>query len=366
MFNYVSLFVKAPCEFILSLARLNKIPLKNIKKTENGCKFFVAEKELGAFVGVLQKNNREYTILKDYSAKTFFKRNVVRYGFFGGFIIVVIVMFFYSVNFTRIKIEGNNLVSESSIFQAINKTVTLPVKKSDVDRKKIISDILTLDGISNAAVELKGNTIIVLVYEELPKVDIVDPNDYSAILSKYDATITRIVTYSGGAVVKNGQTVRKGDNLITSDIILDENIFAKEKPSGEVFGRVWFSKSLVFTPTIWVNKRTGKKESFYKTEFFNKDNIKCSFENYEGEEETFVLNAIIPIYITKVTFYELEKVEVDFDYEANKEGIIKENTYALDNSLPSQAIRKRTWHIEKRVDKNVYLDIYYEVEMKIS
>lgn len=366
MFNYVYLSVKAPCEFILSLARLEKIKLKSVKKAEDGCCFYVASKDLPLLIAILQKNNREYKIIKDFSVKTFISRNKVRYGLFVGLIMAVIVMVFYSINLTRIQIEGNNIVSEITIMQVVNKNVVLPEKKKNVDRKKIICDIVALEGISNAAVELKGNTIIISVYEELPKVEISDPNDYSDIVSKYDATVTRVVTYSGGAVVKSGQSVRKGDKLITADIVLEENLTAKEKPLGDIYGRVWFSKSLVITPTIWINKRTGNKEIYNQTVFGKKDKIKCGFENYEVEENTYLLQAIIPVKVTKITYYELKRVEISFDYDANKEGIIKENTYTLENTLPDGAVKRRTWYIEKRVDKNVYLDIYYEVEMKIS
>lgn len=366
MFNHLYIYLAAPLEFVLSLARMSKVRIKRVIKTKKGCSFYISSKDFDIFKGTLTKHQKEYSIIKNYSVKTFFSRNIVRYGFYAALFIAFIVMFFYSTNVTRLKVEGNTLVDTQIIIDTVKSVVELPYSKKNIDRSEIIKKIVTLEGISNASVELKGNTIFVKVYEELGKVEISDPNDFSPILSKFDAVVTRIITYSGGAVIKKGQAVQKGDKLITSDIVLQEGIVAKEKAMGDVYGRVWYTKSLVIPPTFMVNQRTGKKE-IYNFTFFNfSKKYKGNFANYEIEKSSYLLPCILPFKITTYTYFETKSIEAEWDYERNKQGIIKDNTQLLENLLPEKAIKLRTWYIEKRVDKFVYLDIYYEVEMKIN
>lgn len=366
MINSLYIFASLPMEFVLSLARISKVRLKKVVKTNKGCCFYISAKDFIIFKAILEKHEKEFVVVKNYSIKTFFSRNIFRYGFYAGTLIAVIVLFFYSVNATRLTIDGNSLVKTNIIYDTVSSIVELPIKKKNIDRAEIIRELVALDGISNASVEVRGNTVLVKVYEELEKVEISDPNDLSPILSKYDALITRIVTYSGSAVVQKGQAVRKGDMLISPEILLEEDLTAQEKALGDIYGRVWFTKNLVFTPTIMVKQRTGKKETFNYTFFKKDEQYKGSFTDYEMEETSYLLPCIFPFKIHRRTYYETVSKEIEWDYESNKQGIIKENTYLIENTLPQDAIKLRTWYVEKRVDKNVNLDIYYEVEMKIN
>lgn len=366
MFNHLYIDVKAPVEFVLSLARMSKVRIKRVIKTKKGCSFYISSKDFEIFKDTLTKHQKEYFITKNYSVKTFFSRNLVRYGFYAAFFIAFIIIFFYSTNATRLQIEGNSLVDTQIIVDTVKSVVLLPSSKKNIDRNEIIKKIVTLEGISNASVELKGNTIFVKVYEELGKVEISDPNDFGPILSKFDAVVTRIITYSGEAVIKKGQAVQKGDKLITSEKVLQEGIICKEKALGDIYGRVWYAKSLVIPPSIMVNQRTGKKE-IYNFTFFNfSKKYKGNFANYEIEKSSYLLPCIFPFKISTYTYFETKSREIEWDYDSNKQGIIKNNTQLLENALPEKVIKLRTWYVEKRVDKIVYLDIYYEVEMKIN
>lgn len=366
MYNHLYIFAKIPIEFIFSLARVADVSLKKVRKAQKGCSFYIPNKDFDSLKTTLEKHGKEYHILKDYSIKSFFARNFVRYGFFVGIAIALIVMIFYSVNATRLQIGGNKLVDTQTISNTVAAVAPLPMKKSYIDKQEIIKKLVALEGISNASVALKGNTLIVNVYEELAKVEVLDTNDFSPVLSKYDALITRIVTYSGSAAVKKGQAVKSGDKLIVPDIAAGEGVFTKEKPLGDIYGRVWYTKSIVIMPTIMVNERTGNIETYTHT-FFNKSKeYSGKFVNYEKVSTTYMLPSIIPLRIYRQTYYETVSKEIEFSYDRNKEGIIKENTQMLESELPQEAIKLRTWHIEKRVDKIVYLDIYYEVEMKIN
>lgn len=355
----------ASAEFTANLLRTQNIGVKKLIKCGDGCKFFIKSADYAKFVKIAENYNKEFTVLKDGTRKSFFKNNIWRFGLYVGFIAVIIAVVFYSRSVTRLEIGGNNRISTEVIYAAVTEITPLPSVRAGVNREEIEKAVIKIDGVSSASAQVKGNTIIVEIYEELDKVDVLDKSDYSDIYSNSDGIVTRVIVYSGTAEVKAGDTVRKGQKLISSDVILDENLTAKEKALGDIYGRVWISKNLTYYPTIIERRRTGRTET--KVNAFKKNSeYKGGFSMYEEETQEFYLNSVFPIKMYKTTYYEVEETEAEFDFDANSEGIIKEATHALEETLPEDCIKLRTWYNVKRLDKIVVLDIYYEIETKLT
>lgn len=313
------------------------------------------------------KHNKNFTVLNDSTKRNFFIKNAPRIGLYLGLIIITVGIIFYSMNVTRVEIGDLKWVSREKIYSAVLEKVKLPIKKSAVDCKEIEKTIISLDGISSASVQLKGNTIVVNVYEELEKVPVLDKSDYTDILSKYDGIVTNVIVYSGSASVKKGDSVRVGQTLISSDILLDEEkgLVAKEKPLGEIYGRVWITESRTFHPYIVEKKRTGNTETVVKF-FYPQRKYTGKFSLYDAETEVIYLDSVVPVKMYKTTYYEVKEYEREFDFETNKEGIVKEETERLEERLPEGCKKLRAWYDVKRLDKIIYLELYYEIETKIN
>lgn len=87
--------------------------------------------------------------------------------------------------------------------------------KSEVDTDKIINElILKRNDISWIGIDLKGTNAIVKIVKSYEEPEIVDDDDYCNIVASKDGIITKIVAQNGTALVKEGDTVKKGDILI--------------------------------------------------------------------------------------------------------------------------------------------------------
>lgn len=365
MIDGIEVFVCARPEFIVNVCNCAGIGIRRLKNSGDGSTFFVKKRDFSAFCELMTRHCKEYKTLNDKTISGFFRRNLPRFGLYAGLAFVIFACVFYSLKVTRVEIAGNSLVSYDAIMEAVAEAVELPCERGKVDRKSIEQAIIALDGIASASVEQRGNTLLVNVYEELEKAEVQDKSDYTDVKSLYDGIITRVIVYSGTAAVKAGDTVKKGQTLISSDVVIDENLTAKEKASGGIYARVWVTKTQVFTPTVIVRRRTGRTET--AVGFFKPDEgYKCDFSLYETETKEYYLDSVIPLKYYVTTFYEIEEAETEFDFDSNEEAVVKSMTEALEEELPEGCVSLRSWYVKKRLDKNVQLDIYYEIEIKIN
>ncbi|NLL56750.1 MAG: hypothetical protein GX242_06015 [Clostridiales bacterium] len=367
MINHCRFKVKADTVFMINLLNYNKIPLKKIVSKNEYTVFCVKSIYKDDVINMLNERSKEYAILKDSSVKTFFKKNTLRFGLYTGLMIVALFMVFYGGTLARVEISGNNLVEQSEIKKVIDKHLELPTFKPKADFNTLTKDIIAIEGISSASVSRKGNTLFVQVYEELPKVDIEDKTVYKDVVSKYDSIITRVVAFSGTCKVKKGDSVKKGQTIISAIVVLDEeqNLTAPTYANGIAYGRVWITKELIIEKTYITAERTGKSVS--RVKFFNKaDDYKPEFKQYEVEKQTCYLNSVIAIPYTIYTYYETKNVEKEMNFEENEQAIVEKHTNKLFEELPSDCMVIRNWHTTKMLDKKIKLVIYYEIETKIT
>lgn len=327
--------------------------------------FFTAGKDSYVALEELKKSGKDFTLLKDGRFKTCLLKNALRFGVYVGLIFGIIAAVFYSRSITRVDIGGNKLINTEEIMSVITESVSFPTDKSMVDVKKIEKSVIAMDGVFSASAEVKGNTLIVKIYEEPEKPDIVDKTDFTDIKSDFDGVITRINVYSGQAVVKRGDTVKKGQTLISCDKVSPDGIEYKENALGDIYAKVWVTKEKLFYSTVITTRRTGRCEKRV-TFFAPPKEYEGKFSSCETALTEKYLPSVFPVKYYVAEYYETEEIEKEFDFYADEENIVKEETIAGESDLPSGREIIRTWYEIKRVDKNVNLVIYYEIELKIN
>lgn len=364
MIDYLEIKTDADCLFVVNLLNYAGIPLRKVRPCEGGCRMWIPSEDGKKALALLADNGKVTVVCKDKTVKKYLRRNFLRFGLWAGLVFAVILLVFYSAQVTRIEINGLQNLAETDILQAVNALYEFPVAKKDLERKEIVKAVTTLDGVASCAAEIKGNTLIVTVYEELEKVPVPDKTDFTDIVSSYDAVVTRIIVYSGTGLVKKGDTVRKGQTLISSDVKLDETLIAKEKPFGEIYGRVWITKTVVISETVLVRKRTGRTET--RVSFQKEIEYKGEFADYDEEVSEFFLPSVVPLKMYVHTYYETATVEEERDFSENEEAIVSEYFAEMESSFPAGSVALDKWYDVKRLDKNLTLELYYEIETKLN
>lgn len=368
MKNIVKIKVMGKSTYTINILSKRGIIVRKVKFCKDYIVFSIDAENLNACIKIFEETKRKYTIISTKGLGYFFKSNIKRIGLVIGMVVALFMMIVYSSSILTVNISGNDLVESDLIQQKVDKIIKVPVFNKKFDKKKLEKDIINIDGISSASVEKRGTCINVVVFEELPHTSIEDiKSKKEAIVSKYDSVITRMVIISGTPLAVEGQAVKKGQELIAPYLIVDENTKVFSNAGGDVYGRVWVTKSKTFHNQTMTYERTGKSYTVYDIKLFNwiKKDKNIEYEHYEVEKEKVSLGGAVSIFATRYTYYETEKVFIDFDFELESEAIIKEMINDLEKELPIDAKKLRNWYVTKRVDKIVQLDIYYEIEMCI-
>jgi similar to stage IV sporulation protein len=369
MINKVKFKVKGNSAYPVNMLSKRGIRLSKIRFTDDGVSFVVDAKDYDNCREYLEEFNRKYAVLSEKGIVYYWRKLKKRAGLIVGAAIFLVVAFLYSLTILTINISGNSLVPTEVIRSKVCETVNPPLFNAKIDRKRLEKCILSIDGISSVSVEKRGTAINIKVLEELPILDIEDiKKGFQPITSKYDSVVTRVIVTGGTPLVKSGQAVKKGQQLIAPYLMAGENNTVMCKAGGEVYGKVWLTKSKVYGNTKLKFKRTGNKSVYIDLKPFNwiKKKKEPPFAHYQTKKEIIYIGDIIPLKAVKYTYYETKPVYVEYDCYADIDLLIKELSHQLEEEIPEGATRERKWYDIKKLDKGVNLVIYYEIETLIS
>jgi similar to stage IV sporulation protein len=152
-----------------------------------------------------------------------------RHGILVGLMIFAVFLFVMSSFIWRIEVNGNGEVTESSIVQVLENLGIAPgTLRSSIDvRDSERRALLLLHELSWVALNIDGSTIYVEVKERVEPPDMVDPSKPCNIVAAADGQILSLSVFDGQPMVAVGDTVRKGD-VIVSGIMQDrrgQNLF---------------------------------------------------------------------------------------------------------------------------------------------
>lgn len=356
---------EAPPIFVINA--LNAQDVRLIKPVQDGNKliFEIDKRQKESAFKIMDKKNIVYTVLSEKGVKTDIKRLFMRFGMWAGVIAGLVLIFFYSTMLTRIKIVGADRVDEKDITVATG--ITLPKIFAAPNLDEIENKLVGLDGIAGASVMRKGTTLQITVIEELPDIEIIDTSTPAPLIANEDCVILSVVVVQGTAAVKAGDTVRKGDTLISAYILDAESNQIPVRAMGEVKATVYYQKHAFYADKMISKVRTGEKIVRTVMEVpglsYKKD---CSFVSYDTETRTILCSNILPFKLIKTTYYETRDQEIDFHYEIQKDKLIQDNLDALIATLPKDATPVKWWYLEKILDKNIVLSIYYQIERSVA
>jgi similar to stage IV sporulation protein len=325
-----------------------------------------------AVIGYFEELCYDYEIISRRGIRHAVNSLLSSKGFFIGIIFSLALLIVSSLFLMDIKVSGNDRVEESVIAEAAEsaglKRFTMIY---GVDKKSVENSVLEVDGISSVSLELKGVRAYLHVHEEFPPSHIIDSTSREPVMAAYDSIVTRIVTLSGTAIVKPGDTVLSGQTLIAPYIINgdEENeIQVPVKASGMVYGRVWYRESKTIGKEEIILERTGEYIETATPSYIlkGKSNPLVPYTKYEIEEYNVTYNAVFPLTVTYTRYYELYETTVIRDVERDTARIITEAYLRLRERPPNDAEVVRYWSIVKEVDNLILIDVYLETEQRID
>lgn len=138
------------------------------------------------------------------------------------------------------------------------------------------------------------------------------------IVAKKDGIITKIEASHGEIVKKINDYVKKGDIIISGNIMKEEEIKSTTSAEGIVFAEVWYQVDVEMP--LYYNEvtKTGKKRKNVVFKFFNNEFSLFDGDKYKSKETDDIFsvgNRLLPITISYVEEEEVNVVDEIYTYD---------------------------------------------------
>ncbi len=231
----------------------------------------------------------------------------------------------------RIEVVGNERCSKEDIVKVLDDNGVkyfspLNIKTNSEIEKIVIENF---EEISMVSVVKKGSSIIINIKEKVLNDEYENLDKSQAVVAKEDGIITDIELIQGTALVKVGDVVKAGDILVAPFIIDSSGKQIPIQAKANIYANVWLNGSVTFESKKEITRRTGNHISERKMIFLNQEIVTTKVEipylQYELEiKEELLSDYLLPIKYITTTYFEVENVVVETDFESVKEEKIAE------------------------------------------
>ena len=243
-------------ERLISLASREGIKIRDIHKTNEGISAYASASDYKRLRRHARNCGCRMRVERKYGLPFFFQRNRKRKGLLLGAVAALILLILFSHSVWVIEINGNTTLSDGEILYALRQNGLYPgAPKNKVDIISVEQNtLLELPSLSWLAVSLKGSKAYVEVSDLTPPPEIIPLSAPCNIVASDAGTVLRISAFHGMATVSVGDSVAKGDLLVSGVTENGNGIHA----IAEVIARVPI-KIEVFVPfSSTVKEYTGK------------------------------------------------------------------------------------------------------------
>ncbi len=186
-----------------------------------------------------------------------------RVALWGGLALFLLIIFVTNQYVWEFEVEGNHIIADGVILEALEDigvrvgTYTNSINMTDIKNKMI----LRLDALSWIGVNVKGGKAVITVRERVPLPYMVNKEIPCNIVAAKDGLVVRMDTFSGAAQVQPGQTVQKGQTLV-SGVVDTLNLGARFiHAQAHVQARTWRDITAVTPAEVTGKEYTGRTYS---------------------------------------------------------------------------------------------------------
>lgn len=332
---------------------------------------------------LLKVEKGDYKFLKSYFKSVYLIKYLGLNGFLSfikkhyilmcSFIVTYFILLVLSNVIFDIEIITNNneLKRVITLYLEDNDIKKYKFMKSNSELNKIKSSILeeNKDTLEWVEIERKGTTYVINLTERVIN-DVSESTDKTDIVAKKDATIKYLITKSGTKLKEVNEIVKKGDIIITGNIIKNEEVVDTVKAEGEVYGEVWYTVNTTVPYTHVEYEKTGEVVNHIYVDLFGK-----KFTIMGKYDTEYSMNDVTTLIDKPYLFFKVMKEEKNI-YKYVTHNLTEDEAYEEAIKRSDKSINAKLgvdeYIIDKKVlKKNVYsskieLEIFYRVYENIG
>ena len=233
--------------------RIQKQYLANMRMTVKGFRHIrPVAKKAGCRVRLLKKTGLPFVLNK-------YRR---RKAFFAGAVLFLILINFFASFVWSVEITGNRELDQDLIEEALAENgIRTGVFKYRIDTDRAVTGMmLRLEKLAWISIDIRGTKVRVDIRERIDVPEIIPRDIPCDIIALKDGIIRRIIAKEGIEAVGQGDTVKRGQVLISGSIPLKgaENQFKQVHAMGLAEARTWYEAEAPVVLDKTERLRTGR------------------------------------------------------------------------------------------------------------
>lgn len=336
---------------------------------------------------LLKKTGTKASVLKRYGLPFFMSKMGRRKIFVAGFLCCMLFWMLTSRYIWNIRIEGNYVLTEDVLLDYLEEQdVHVAMKKSRLQIEELEKSLREdYDVITWTSVQVKGTTLLIYIKEnEMPDYDQTGQSDKTEnesgtegmdLVATKSGTVSYIITRSGVPQVALGDTVEKGDVLVSGAVPVyneDTTIRKYQFVESDADIRIRYMESVSVKKDILYEEKmySGRQKKMFMLGINDREiNLrlgKIPYEEYDvsGEKKQVKLldHLYLPIFYGKKTVQEYEMIRQKHT-EEEMNAMMQEEWHKIMETLDEKGVQiiKKNVTIKKN-DKNWVLNVNMQLE----
>lgn len=319
-------------ERFLNMCRHRNIYLWGLEPKNNSYEMYISVKGFHQLKPIIRKTRMKVQIIRRIGLPFYLFKYRKRKLFFAGAILCVCMIYILSLFVWNIHIEGNFSRTDEVILEFLEtKDVYHGMRKRNLDCAQIVKDIRKeFDDIIWVSASIEGTRLIIHVRENTDTFDMKADNEMapSDIIAQKEGIIVEMITRNGVPLVKEGDTVKEGDVLVSGTVeVLNDSgevvNYHYQSSDADILAETTLNYENDLNLTHSIKKYSSSKRNLiyfkfgsYRLTFGISHN---NFEEQETETQETQLKIgehfYLPVFYGKKTIREYESIEEEYSKE---------------------------------------------------
>jgi similar to stage IV sporulation protein len=367
-------------ERFINLAVVNNIYLWDIEKIDyTTIKAKINIKDFFKLRYIVRKTDSNIQIIEKCGMPFKIKTVKKRKWFFFGLGALLIFIYILSSYIWMIEIEGLDKIDEQAVLENLSHVgLREGVKKSKINKREIENRMLIrMPDLTWMGLEIKGTKAFVTVVEKKPEPQLINRDEPCDIVASKNGVIEKILVLNGDGVVKDGDTVKKGQLLVSGTIIRDGLPERYVHSMAEVNARTWYEdvEEIPFEQVEY--KKTGRTFTTYSMDIIKKKierTKKVPFEDYNKSSRDIYIfsfgSYVFPIKLTITKYEELMPLTKIIDGEEAKTICEERLNTKIKLQIPEDAVilnnRIEYFTNDKSLIGKIYVEVMENIGVKVK
>jgi len=378
--GYAIIIVKGiKIERFINLAVVNDIYLWDIEKIDyTTIKAKISSKDFLKLRSIVRKTDSNIQIIEKCGIPFKLKKIKNRKWFFAGVAALFIFIYILSSYIWMIEIYGLQNIDEQVIIDNLSyEGLKIGVRKNKINKREIENKMLIrMPELTWVGLEIKGTKAFVTIVEKKPEPQLINRDEPCDIIASKNGVIEKILVLNGDGMVKDGDTVKKNQLLVSGTIIRDNLPERYVHSMAEVHARTWYEDVEEIPYEQIEYRKSGKVYTTYSMEIINRKlerNKKIPYEDYnKREREIYVLNFgsyVFPIKLVITEYEELVSMTKIISADEAKTICEERLNTKIKLQIPEDAVilnqRIEYFPNEKSLIGKIYVEVLEDIGVKV-